>query len=114
MTRPLFNSVEQALNVTFHMTQRLSFVVAWMGFVMAHLLLLCLALLLLWLLQVTPQALAEAAASLASTKPVAVLSAVGLSVAGLIVGYWRLAVRMQRWAVAGPLLRYLTQDVRAD
>lgn len=114
MPRPLFNSLEQAISVTFHMTQRLTFVVAWMGFVIAHLLLLCLLLVLLWAFQVTPAALAEAAASLASTRPVAFLTAVGVSVAGVIAGYWRFAVKVQRWAVSGPLLRYLTQDVRSD
>jgi hypothetical protein len=109
--RALFDSPEQAINVTFHMLMRLGLIVSWSLFALAHLAVALAALWALWLLGVTPQEAAGAIRSALETWPVAVLSAAGASALGAVALYWRAAKAFHSKASSGWLFDYLTQDV---
>ena len=112
MTKPLFHSPEQAITVTFHMTQRLSMLVTW-GFVwLANLTLLLALFVLLWLLGVTPAGIVQAIRAWSESTAGVVVGFVGVSVLGLLGAYVSLCRFVARKLGAGPLFDYLTKDVR--
>lgn len=112
MNKPLFHSPEQAITVTFHMTQRLSMLVTW-GFVWLANLTLVLALVgVLWLLGVTPAGTVQAIRQWSESSAGVVVGFVGVSALGLLGAYAGLCRFAARTLGAGPVLDFLTQDVR--
>jgi hypothetical protein len=77
-----------------HITARLGRLWVWSAIWLGHLTLLVIAGYAAWWFQVTPSSLADAFLRMQASKPVAVLSAVGVSVLGVLALYWRLL----RWA----------------
>lgn len=84
---PIFNSPAQAIDVLFTMTARLSNVVMWLAFAVAHLALACAALLALWAWQVTPAAALAWFHTWQNSMPVAALAFVGVSVLSVLSAY---------------------------
>lgn len=111
---PVFRSTEQAVNVLFSMTARMGALVAWLFIGLLHLLVLQLLVIGLWASGSTPMTLWAAFLAGLQTNAAAVLGAIGLSVFGLVAGYWRLTKWVHRTAGSGLLLDYLTKTVRQN
>lgn len=104
--RPLFNSTEQAIEVLWFVTIKLSGLLTWMALLLAHTVLLALMLLALWAFQTTPADVAAAGRQMLQTWPAAALGAVGVSAASVGAAYWWLMKRLHR-AAGGALAQLL-------
>lgn len=85
--RPLFNSPEQAITVTFHAVGRMLVLMSWLALVCLHLAAALVVALLMWWFQVTPEQARMAVAGTLSSTTLAVAGALGLTGIGLLTGY---------------------------
>lgn len=85
--RPLFNSTEQAITVTFHAVGRMLVLISWLWLACLHLAALFVLALLMWWFQVTPEQVRAFASDWFSSTTLAVAGAVGVSGLGLLTGY---------------------------
>ena len=107
--RPLFSSVEQAVEVLWPVTIRLSGLVTWLGLALLHVALVALALLALWATQTTPADVAAAVRQALQSWPGAALGVAGVSALSVLAGYWWL-LRGAHRALAAPLAAHLLRD----
>lgn len=110
--QPIFNSVEQMATVTFNMLNRLAIVVGWTIFCFAHAAALLLLLIAFWAFGVSPADVAMAFHSAHQQTPVAIASAIGFSVLGVISIYWKAAKWLNAKTLGGWLIGYLLQDAK--
>jgi hypothetical protein len=109
--RTLFQSPEQAIEVTFRTGQRLAILVSWLVLIGVHVAAFSIALFVLWWLQVNPNHVSVALVEWIQSKPAAVLSALGVSVVGVLGGYVGAIRWVWRKTFGTWLFSYLHKDV---
>lgn len=111
MSQPIFNSTEQALSVGFNISARLTALVVWTMFAVAHLAVGFLALALLWWFQVTPAATATWISHALESPLPKTYATLGGSVLAIAAGYLWILRRVHRWAGSGLVFDYLLKGV---
>lgn len=101
----------EASHAALHMTIRLARLTHWMLFFMAHLLLWCALLTVLWWTGVRPSDISSAALQWLSTNPGTFWSALGLTGLSVAGAYMKAAKKLASATRHGWLKRYLTKGL---
>lgn len=108
---PIFRNAAQAIDVLFTMTARLANVVMWLAFAVAHLALVCVALLAMWAFQVTPKDALEWFQTWQNSMPVAALAFVGVSVLSVLSAYLWVLRKLHQHVGSSWLFAHLIKGV---
>ena len=109
MQDSMFASHTQAINTLTPMLLRLVSVMGWALLWLAHLTLVVLVLLVLWLTGTTPADIGSALHALQQSTSVQWLTALGFSALGAMAAYVWLAKRIHRYVTREWLLGYLSR-----
>lgn len=109
--QPIFRTASEAIDVLFTMTARLANVVMWLAFAVAHLALVCVALLAMWAFQVTPTDALAWFQTWQNSMPVAALAFVGVSVLSVLSAYLWVLRKLHRHVGTSWLFQYLIESV---
>jgi hypothetical protein len=107
----LFQSAEQALEVTFRSGQRLAILVSWSLLIGLHVTAFLIGLFVVWWLKVNPDHVSAAMLGWLETKSAAVLGALGVSLMGVLGAYLAGVRWVWRKTFGQWLFQYLHQDV---